>query len=52
MLHAIETGKIQSGEAKLKGVRLQLQEVFGMDVDISIIKIGGPFDNPPFISIE
>lgn len=52
MLHAIQTGKIQSGEAKLKALRLQLQDIFGMDVDISVIKIGGPFDNPPFIPFE
>lgn len=52
MLHAIQTGKIQSGEAKLKALRLQLQNIFGMDVDISVIKIGGPFDNPPFIPFE
>ena len=52
MLHAIKTGKIQSGEAKLKGLRLELEEIFGMDVDISIIKIDGSFDNPPFIPFE
>ncbi|GGF84049.1 nucleotidyltransferase domain-containing protein [Paenibacillus aceti] len=38
MLHAIETGKIQSGEAKLSKFREQLQQELGMDVDISIIK--------------
>ena len=52
MQHAIKTGKIQSGEAKLKGLRLELQDIFGMDVDISVIKIDGPFDNPPFIPFE
>jgi RHS repeat-associated protein len=52
MLHAIETGKIQSGEAKLSRFREQLQQELGMDVDISIIKIGGPFDNPPFIPLK
>ena len=50
--HAIETGKIQAGEAKLSGLRKELQEIFGMEVDISIIKQGGTFDNPPFISFE
>ena len=49
MLHAIETGKI---EAKLSGLRKELQEIFGMEVDISIIKQGGAFDNPPFIPFE
>ena len=51
-LHAIETGKIQAGEAKLSGLRKELQEIFGMEVDISIIKQGGAFDNPPFIPFE
>ena len=52
MLHAIETGKIQAGEAGLRGLRKELEEIFGMDVDISIIEEGGAFDNPPFISIN
>ena len=52
MLHAIETGKIQAGEAKLSGLRKELQEIFGVEVDISIIKQGGAFDNPPFIPFE
>ena len=41
MMHAIETGKIQSGEAKLGKFREQLQQELGKDVDISIIKMGG-----------
>ncbi len=41
MLHAIETGKIQTGEAKLSSLRKQLQDIFGMEVDASIIKQGG-----------
>ena len=52
MLHAIETGKIQAGEAKLSGLRKQLEEIFGIDVDISIIREGGIFDNPPFIPFK
>ena len=52
MLHAIETGKIQAGEAKLSGLRKQLQDIFGMEVDISIIKQAGEFDNPPFIPFD
>lgn len=39
-------------EAKLSGLRKELQEIFGMEVDISIIKQGGAFDNPPFIPFE
>ena len=52
MLHAINTGKIQAGEAKLSGLRKELEKIFNMDVDISIIEVGGPFDNPPFIPFE
>jgi len=52
MLHAMETGKIQAGEAKLSGLRKQLESILGMEVDISIIKEGGTFDNPPFISFD
>ena len=51
MLHVIRTGKIQSGECKLSGLREELEEMLGMDVDISIIKRGGPFDNPPMILV-
>ncbi|MEM5769585.1 MAG: nucleotidyltransferase domain-containing protein [Bacillota bacterium] len=43
--HAIQSGKIQSGEAKLSGLRKMLEKQFGMKVDISIILKGGPFDN-------
>lgn len=45
MLHAIETGKIQSGEAGLRNLRKELQDLLGVEVDISIIRIGGAFDN-------
>lgn len=49
MFHEIKTGKIQAGEAKMSGLRKELEDIFGMDVDISIIKKGGESDNPPFI---
>ena len=42
--HAITTGKIQSGEARLSSVRVELEASLGMDVDLSIIKSGGMFD--------
>src|SRR5690606_16710591 len=45
MNHAINTGKIQAGEAGLSGLRKNLQKFIGIDVDISIIKISGQFDN-------
>lgn len=51
MLWAIETGKIQAGEAGLRGLRRSLAAQLGMEVDLSIIRIGGPFDNPPFIAV-
>jgi hypothetical protein len=44
-IHAFQTGKIQAGEAGLSSLRKELQELLGMDVHISIIKEGGPFDN-------
>ncbi len=52
MLHAIETGKIQAGEAKLRGLRKELENLLGIDADISIILEGGKFDNPPYIPIK
>ncbi len=52
MKHAVETGKIQSGEAGLRGVRKQLERDIGLEVDISIIKKDGAFDNPPYIQIN
>lgn len=52
MLHEIKTRKIQLGEAKLKGLGVALEDFFGMDVDISVIKIDEPSDNPPFIPFE
>lgn len=52
MLHAIKTGKIQAGEAKISNVRKGIEKQLGMDADISIIKKEGAFDNPPYISIK
>lgn len=52
MQRAIETGKIQSGEAGLRPLRKTLQGQLGMDVDISIVRIGGPFDNGPMIPLK
>ena len=43
--HAIETGKIQAGEAGLSPLRKQLEKELGMEVDLSVIKAGGKFDN-------
>ncbi|ROP44265.1 RHS repeat-associated core domain-containing protein [Streptomyces sp. PanSC9] len=54
---AIETGKITAGDSipKLSGLRNQIQEILGDEVhhvDVSIIKMGGAFDNGPFIGIK
>jgi hypothetical protein len=52
MQHAIETGKIQSGEAGLRGVRKELEDQLNMPVDISVIREGGPFDQGPFVPLQ
>jgi hypothetical protein len=51
MLHAIKTGKIQAGEAGLRSLRKELKRTLGMNVDISIIKKGGPFDKGPYMKL-
>jgi ADP-ribose pyrophosphatase YjhB (NUDIX family) len=51
MKWAMETGKIQAGEAGVSGVRRALEAQLGMDVALSVIRQGGPFDNPPFIKV-
>ncbi len=51
MLHAIATGKIQSGEAGLRSLRKELEAFLGIEVDVSVILKGGPFDNPPTIPV-
>ncbi|MEU2972414.1 nucleotidyltransferase domain-containing protein [Nocardiopsis alba] len=52
MLHAVETGKIQSGEAGLRPLRRKLEKLLEMQVDISFVLREGPFDNPPFIRMK
>jgi hypothetical protein len=52
MMHAINTGKIQAGEAGMRGLRRTLSKQLGIPVDISIIRVGGKFDNGPFIPIN
>lgn len=52
MQRAIETGKIQAGEAGLRPLRKTLQSQLGMDVDISVVRIGGPFDNGTMIPLK
>lgn len=48
MENAIKTGKIQAGEARLRSLRKKLEQILQhkiKEVDVSIIKKGGPFDN-------
>ncbi len=52
MLHALETGKIQAGEAGLRGLRRGLEGDLGREVDLSIIRRGGPFDNEPWLPVQ
>jgi predicted nucleotidyltransferase len=49
MRKAVDTGKIQAGELGVSRVRRQLKAGLGMKVDLSAIRRGGPFDNPPFM---
>ena len=49
--HAIETGKIQAGEAGLRGLRRGLERLLGIEVDISVIRAGGPFDRGPYVPV-
>jgi RHS repeat-associated protein len=51
MLHACETGKITSGRAGLRPLTKDLKELLNKDVHLSVIRQGGPFDNPPFIQL-
>ncbi len=52
MQHAIKTGKIQSGEAGLRSLRRELESFLNLPVDISVIRIGGPFDQGPFLTLR
>lgn len=45
LLHAIDTGKIQAGEARLSPLRRQLEGILNMEVDLSVIRAGGKFDS-------
>jgi hypothetical protein len=64
MENAVRTGKIQRGELKLSKIGKALEDFIGLrripgpkgpggnqSVDISVIKIGGPFDKGPYIPV-
>jgi hypothetical protein len=52
MQHALQTGKIQAGEAGLRPLRKALESALGIAVDISIVCIGGPFDQGPYLPLR
>ena len=52
MLRALETGKIQRGEVKLSSLGKNLEKKFGTKIDISVVKIGGTFDQGPWITLK
>jgi hypothetical protein len=52
MQHARQSGKIQAGEAGLRTLRNSLEVELGMAVDLSIIRMGGPFDRGPYLPLK
>jgi hypothetical protein len=53
MQRAVESGKIQAGEAGLSPLRQELQRTLGgIDVHLSVIEAGGMFDNGPWMPIR
>ena len=52
MQWARDRGKIQAGEAGLRALRKELEAYLGIEVDISVIRLGGPFDQPPFLPLK
>lgn len=50
--HARTTGKIQAGEAGLRSLRKALEADLGLGVDLSVIRLGGPFDQGPYIPLR
>ena len=52
MQYSIQNGIIQTGEAKLRDLRDNIQKLTGMNVQVSIIKQGGAFDNGAQIPIQ
>jgi hypothetical protein len=51
MQHARKTGKIQAGEAGLRTLRKALEIDLGIEVDISVIRLGGQFDRGPYLPL-
>jgi predicted nucleotidyltransferase len=51
MQTAIQNGRVHAGEAGLRKVREQLKKLLGIEVDIAVIRRGGPFDQGPSIPV-
>jgi predicted nucleotidyltransferase len=49
--HAIAAGKINSRQAGLATLKNRLEKLIGREVDLSVIRIGGPFDRGPWIDL-
>lgn len=49
--HATETGKIHARALRLSGLAQELKTVLGVEIDISVILRGGPFDQPPYLTM-
>jgi hypothetical protein len=52
MQHARETGKIQTGEARLRSLRRALEADLSMEVDVSVIREGSLFDQGPYLPLK
>jgi hypothetical protein len=52
MLQSFARGRLHTRESGLRGVRGQLSTIFEQDIDISIIRRGGPFDNEPWLPLQ
>lgn len=48
---AKQEGRIFAGEIGISGVRKEIQRLLGIDVDLSVIRAGGKFDNGPYIPL-
>lgn len=51
LIHAMDRGRLFSGESGLTGIRKEIELKFGIETDLSVIRAGGPFDDPPFIPL-
>jgi hypothetical protein len=52
MLESFAHGRLHTREAGLRGLRRQLESTLGRDVDLSVIRQGGPFDSEPWLPVQ